>query len=100
MNDDLISRSALLEKLKPLEAVGGAELYRSACNEIIHKFFPKLICDQPTIDAVPVVHGRWLEDGDTQTCSNCGEEHEWGDYRASYCDACGAKMEEGSDHAD
>ena len=27
-----------------------------------------------------------------QICSECGEEHEWEDYRAPYCDTCGAKM--------
>ena len=40
-----------------------------------------------------VVHGRWLEDNGVQICSNCGEEHEWADYRASWCDCCGAKMD-------
>lgn len=42
----------------------------------------------------PVVHAHWIEEVGFQTCSNCGEEHEWGDYRASYCEACGAKMDE------
>lgn len=45
-------------------------------------------------DANSVIHAHWIEDGDYQICSNCGEEHEWGDYRASYCDVCGAKMDE------
>lgn len=40
-----------------------------------------------------VVHGRWLEDDGVQICSNCGEEHEWVDYRASWCDCCGARMD-------
>ena len=40
-----------------------------------------------------VVHGRWLEDDGVQICSNCGEEHEWADYRASWCYCCGAKMD-------
>lgn len=38
-------------------------------------------------------HGHWIEDGDVQICSECGEEHEWADYRAPYCDSCGAKMD-------
>lgn len=54
----------------------------------------------PTIDAVPVVHGRWEEadDGDGKVCSTCGEDfcdivmgcnvHEW-----KYCPNCGAKMD-------
>lgn len=40
--------------------------------------------------ALPVV-------GDTQICSNCGEEHEWDAYRASFCDTCGAKMDGGEE---
>lgn len=47
-----------------------------------------------TSDVKPVVYGVWLEEegSDTQVCSNCGEEHCWADYRASYCEDCGAKM--------
>ncbi len=44
--------------------------------------------------AAPVKHGHWIEEGDIQICSECGEEHSWQDYRASYCDCCGAKMDE------
>lgn len=48
----------------------------------------------PTADVAPVVHGRWItyENGVT-VCSNCGEEHEWDEYRATYCEDCGAKMD-------
>lgn len=49
----------------------------------------------PTADVAPVVHAYWIEDGDTQICSNCGEEHEWDTYRANFCDNCGAKMDGG-----
>lgn len=45
----------------------------------------------------PVRHGHWIEDDGCQICSNCGEEHEWGEYRANYCEACGAKMDEVSE---
>ena len=51
------------------------------------------IMNQPAADVEPVRHGRWIEDGDYQICSNCGEEHAWDEYRASYCDVCGAKMD-------
>ena len=47
----------------------------------------------PTVDAVEVVHGRWIKDGDVVVCSNCGEEHAWDEYRATYCEDCGAKMD-------
>ena len=46
----------------------------------------------PAADVAPVRRGRWLEEDGIQICSECGEEHEWGDYRAPYCDTCGAKM--------
>lgn len=53
----------------------------------------------PAADVAPVRHGRWIKDGEDGPiyCSECGEEHEWGDYRASYCDTCGAKMDGGAD---
>ncbi len=53
-----------------------------------------LMCidNAPTVDTEK--HAHWIEDGDFQICSNCGEEHEWGDYRAPYCDTCGHKMDE------
>ena len=54
--------------------------------------------DAPTVDAVPVVHGRWIKDGDVVVCSECGEEHAWDEYRATYCEDCGAKMDGGNEH--
>lgn len=45
-------------------------------------------------DVEPVVHGRWITDKNGVTvCSNCGEEHEWDEYRPTYCEDCGAKMD-------
>ncbi len=49
----------------------------------------------PADDVAPVRHGHWIEDGDCQICSECGEEHCWDEYRAAYCDSCGAKMDGG-----
>lgn len=51
----------------------------------------KVECFQPS-DVAPVRRGRWIEEDGIQICSECGEEHEWEDYRAPYCDTCGAKM--------
>lgn len=48
--------------------------------------------DIPAADVTPVRRGRWIEEDGIQICSECGEEHEWEDYRAPYCDTCGAKM--------
>lgn len=52
------------------------------------------ISDLPTADVAPVRHGRWVrDDSGVICCSECGEEHDWDEYRATYCDACGAKMD-------
>jgi hypothetical protein len=44
------------------------------------------------VDAVPVVHGRWGENGD---CSECGFQpwYEHDIHTLSYCPNCGAKMD-------
>lgn len=61
---------------------------------------PKLldvILNGPTLisaaDVAPVRRGHWIEENGCQICSECGEEHEWDEYRAAYCDVCGAEME-------
>jgi hypothetical protein len=53
------------------------------------------LCDMPTVDAVEVVRGRWIED---TYCSNCRwfAEDEEGHIVQSfhnYCPNCGAKMD-------
>ena len=54
---------------------------------------------QPTIDAVEVVHGRWIWDDEEECwiCSNC-EMSALNNYRGNsadsdYCPTCGAKMD-------
>ena len=70
------------------------------CENVCHcanEYCDKESCQiwkAPVADVVPVVHGHWIEDGDYQICSECGEEHCWDEYRAAYCDSCGAKMDE------
>lgn len=47
----------------------------------------------PAADVAPVVRAHWIEQDGMQICPNCGEEHTWDDFRAAYCDCCGAKMD-------
>lgn len=45
-------------------------------------------------DVAAVKHGKWITDDDgIVICSECGEEHDWDDFRPPYCDICGAKMD-------
>lgn len=59
---------------------------------------------QPTVDAVPVRHGKWMRTEDEcgdflcWTCSECGEQYVMPHHRASYCPNCGAKMDERKEH--
>ena len=76
---EYIEREALLHKIR----------WASSAEEAVMS-----VRRIPAADVTPVRHGRWLEEDGIQICSECGEEHEWEDYRAPYCDTCGAKMAE------
>lgn len=57
------------------------------------------LADAPTVDAVEVVHGRWLELPMPRTqwkyrCGQCGCPQ---DYKHNYCPHCGAKMDGGNE---
>lgn len=60
----------------------------------------RLLEKAPTVDAVPVVHGRWNNmDGykTRKVCSECGwDVPEYGKFY-SYCPNCGAKMDGGAE---
>lgn len=66
------------------EGKGEHYAYSVVLNEVLNR---------PAADVAPVVRAHWIEQDGMQICSNCGEEHTWDDFRAAYCDCCGAKME-------
>ena len=47
---------------------------------------------EPTVDAVEVVHGHWIDCDGYRECSRCGWLHAHN--RLNYCPICGAKMDE------
>lgn len=60
-----------------------------------------VIAEQPTIEAAPVVHGRWVHvpssdmiTGKAYKCSECGKMR-YGSYMPNYCQYCGSKMDGG-----
>ena len=82
--------------------------------QIIHNHFQKNISKAPTVDAVPVRHGKWKNDEDfdyVPCCSICGEpdalsrndyNYRGGkirDNNSNYCPDCGAKMDRGDENA-
>ena len=85
---ELIDRKALKNALIPLWNC-------RSDSEFANKDVWREIENAPTIDAVPVVHGEWIEISDDplhglKKCSNCGE---LSCCLANYCPDCGAKMD-------
>lgn len=73
-------------------------------NTDMHRLLIQVIAHQPTIDAVPVRHGKWeIEISDyghqaTYRCSECGHQFKWiyNPYFPpvfNYCQKCGARMD-------
>lgn len=63
---------------------------------IRYKMFENCIDRQPTVDAVEVVHGRWISlepEIGLYGCSEC--EHKILRSECNYCPNCGAKMDGG-----
>lgn len=63
-------------------------------------FKMRLIDEAPTVDAVPVVHGRWEPREDVlgfarcSVCHDCNIYDDWADGKKwNYCPNCGARMD-------
>ena len=93
----LIDANALL---KSYDVAWMVEYDETGCG-VRKKAVPtKTIEETPTIDAVPVVHGRWNDDGLDIKCTVCAKRFDddlyWiqGHYVVpNYCPNCGAKMD-------
>lgn len=102
----LIDANDLIERLKFKKKISEVGLHRGLQSAMSQ-------CDKaPTVDAVEVVHGRWVVlaefvDGYTcASCSVCGEytykKGQKGPFRVeyakyNYCPNCGAKMDGGNE---
>lgn len=87
-NNDLISRAALLKDL----SYCAPELWQD------EEYIKAKIMKQHAVDAVPVVHGRWIDHKDEHQCSACKEftvvdAYAWIQLRYDFCPYCGAKMD-------
>ena len=98
MQDDLISRQAAIDAMAELQgkAATKAEL------KGISKAWKKIKNLPPAQDAVPVMHGHWIETGESDdagnkyyscSCCHAGENHH-PKVMVPYCWKCGAKMDE------
>lgn len=100
MNNDLISRKALIAAIK----TNSPTFYD---GQDIADWQAKCINEAPAVDAEPVRHGEWilnpcnLDNDATWVCSVCGDE--WVlidgtplDNQMNYCLKCGARMDGGT----
>lgn len=91
MSREYIERESLLKTFETLK-----EKSKTLRDKIYLDGVMTVIDTAPAADVSEVVHGEWIkEKNGVIICSECGEEHEWKDFRASYCDVCGAKMDGG-----
>lgn len=100
MTDDLISRSALIKTFE--DAKLGED---SFVETVLAAGVYTTIENAPAIDAVPVVHGRWVkahgmmppEYQHRKRCSMCGgwalQDYFGRERMSHYCPNCGAKMD-------
>lgn len=96
MNGDLISRSGLLKKIRAYADSKVTNEEVETANNILKTV--RVIEKMPTVDAAPVVHGRWIERpfllGTTHVCSECNDYYGMPHEIFKYCPNCGAKMDE------
>ena len=84
--DDLVKRWSIADKKKE-------DTIRAVMADVV----TPIVVSQPTVDAIPVVHGHWIyhpewvADGECgYECSECGRGVDL-DY--AYCPHCGARMD-------
>ena len=86
---DLISREALIDSLYSCEELKGRKTIEAVA---------KTIMEQPTVEAIPVVHGEWIDirefskDVPKCKCSICGYIHIGLESDSNFCPNCGAGM--------
>ena len=101
-----ISRTEAIDVIRSMTiSLGGKEIFHPEAKKSVIN----ALNDLQSVDAEPVRHGRWIDNGDYVTtaygsldvnvCSNCNAEVTI-DHYDSYCPNCGAKMNGDKDAAD
>lgn len=104
----LIDANALVKKILSLTlTVTGLRAGKGVLLELLTKYregILQVVKEQPTVDAVEVVHGRWIFKHNPITdpkgyfirivCSECNLHT---GQKSNYCPQCGAKMDGGNE---
>lgn len=86
--------------MRPIDADKFEEFIRKNCSDSLVDLWCELVRRQPTIEAVPVVHGEWIYENHTWRCGVCGF-HPFKGYIPkepgfNFCPNCEAKMDGGA----
>ena len=97
----LIDANALLKEIEDWhDSLGGTMNPADWGIQNVLQSVMDYINEAEDIDAVPVVHGRWMWEGRFKACSECGTYIDWdntlGANHWRYCPRCGAKMDGGA----
>lgn len=100
---ELIDRQEALKKM--CETCGYCERFEKAMRSTHPDFVTdkcnnyKFLAEQPTIEAEPVRHGRWISKGEYAVCTECGGRSgtqydgvEPIPLETQFCPNCGARM--------
>ena len=92
------SKMANEKRLIDVEQAKSATYQQIYWSESAQAAVRNFIVKLPKVDAVEVVHGRWLStnDDNKKRCSQCDVIHLIAQYphgQANYCPNCGAKMD-------
>jgi hypothetical protein len=80
----------LIDRLKLLDSLGYDPM---KFWEITPESTFGIVLNSPTVDAVEVVHGRWMVNNKEASCSACKfTTFEWAEWTFNYCPNCGARM--------
>lgn len=96
MMGDLISRKALIKAIENSKKENSHKgRIEQQMHNHEHNHFLTMLNRQPTVDAVPVVHGEWERIPYSfvggYRCSCCGQKSL--EKTFNYCGNCGAKMD-------
>lgn len=99
---ELIDRAALYRLIAEKEELARNRVVDTPTNSPVYmRYVAQLnertelkhaVADVPTIDAVPVVHGRWIPVDEKNDAFDCSECIAMVQKRCNYCPNCGAKM--------